>query len=125
MHIIINKFIPENLLFENKKNKLVIKYKLNDIILLGIPLNIKYNLIIHFNNITYVYIDDIKTLDTLLTIQNHINSNINMINNLVKYNIKKKKYYIICKNRNNRNIIKNLYISIAKIYNNNYYNYIL
>jgi len=121
MHIIINTFDKNNIIYESKNNKIVLKYKINDFKLIGIPLKIKYDDIQYNDYITQIYISDLDTLKILEDIENNHNSKYNLIKN----NRKNDKKYITCKNKVKNKYSDYLYISIVKIFNNNYYNYII
>uniref|UniRef100_A0A6C0CZP8 Uncharacterized protein n=1 Tax=viral metagenome TaxID=1070528 RepID=A0A6C0CZP8_9ZZZZ len=122
MYIILNHINKDDILYEQKSDKIVLKYKLNDFIIIGIPLKIKYDEYININCITKFFISDKTTLDVLNIIDSNYSSSIK----LLKYDNYQKKYYIMCKKICNRKIKDSIeYISIIKIYNNNYYNYII
>lgn len=121
MYIIINTFDKKNIIYETKNNKIVLKYKMDDFKILGIPLKIKYDEFQYNNHITNVYISDTDTLNILEDIQ----SNCKLNYNLIKVNRLNNKKYITCKNKVKNELLDYLHISIVKIYNNNYYNYII
>ena len=57
---------------------------------------------------------------------NIIDGNFDLSFGLVKYDEYKKKHYLMCKKMTDREIHDSIeYVSIIKIYNNNYYNYII
>ena len=121
MHLIISNINTDNIITENKKDKLVLKYKIDNFILLGIPIKIYFSSIKQFDYITHIYINHINTVNNLLDIEKKIGLNYKLLH----YNFKKKEYYII-----SRNFVKDItddfiHVSIVKIYNNNYYIYII
>ena len=121
MHMIINSFDKNNIIYETKCDKVVLKYKIDKFKILGIPLKIIYDKIEYSNYMTNIYIIDEKTLDILEQIENNTTNKYN----LIKVNKKNNKKYITCKNKINNKLSNDLYISIVKIFNNNYYNYII
>lgn len=121
MHLIISNINTDNIICENKKDKIVLKYKIKNFILLGIPIRIYFSDIESFNYYSHIYINNIDSVNNLLNIEKKIGLNYKLLH----YNYKKKEYYII-----SRNIVKNIsenfvHISIVKIHNNYYYNYII
>jgi len=121
MHLIISNINTDNIIIENKKDKIVLKYKIDNFTLLGIPIKIHYSHIDSFEYNSHLYINNIKTVNNLLNIEKKIGLNYK----LLYYNLKKKEYYIICRNKPNNTLNNFVHISIVKIYNNNYYNYII
>ncbi len=121
MHLIISNINFDNIITENKKDKIVFKYKIDNFTLLGIPIKIHYSHIESFEYNCHLYINNIDCVNNLLNIENKIGLNYKLLH----YNFKKKEYYIICRNKS-KNILNNIiHISIVKIYNNNYYIYII
>lgn len=121
MHLIISNIETDNIIIENKKDKIVLKYKINNFTLLGIPIKIYISNIYSFEYNCHLYINNIHSVNNLLNIEKKIGKNYKLLH----YNFKKKEYYIVCRNKVN-NISDNfVHISIVKIYNNNYYNYII
>ena len=132
MHMIINNLNTENIISFEKKNKIILKYKIDDFYIIGLPLLIKYSSIIYNNFLSHIYIESENDLKKLLDIEKEINKKYQVNNDiqLVKYNNVNNKNYITCKRNNIKNEHKNtinklIYINILKIQNNIFYNYII
>ena len=100
------------------KNIYKIYYENEYIKLIGITIEIKIDNYKKYNNLYYLFIDDIETLKILNNIESVFQQNISC--NLFKNKSKHQKY-IICNSETNINDNKNINIHISKlkyIYNN-------
>ena len=97
-------------IYNSKFNFYKLYYDLSYIKLLGIPMTIKYDNIIQYNNMNYVYFSDINIINTLKPI-NKLLVDIPCLN-IVRYN---KKHYLICKNFDKNKVTNPLTISIQKL----------
>ena len=66
----------DNIIYEYRYDKTVLKYKLNDFIIIGIPLKIIYDEYIDMNYITKLFISDKNTLELLNNIDNNSNKSL-------------------------------------------------
>ena len=89
-----------------------IYYNLEYIKLLGIPINIKIHHTSYKDDLSFIYINNLDTLNSLYAIENLFQSSISCFN-LIRYLNGNK--YIICRNTNHIQIKDNINILINKI----------
>jgi len=114
MHLLIknNNIDLSNIkyIYNPKFNFYKLYYDLGYIKLLGVPMTIKYDNIIQYNNMNYVYLSDMNIINTLRSI-NKLLVDIPCLN-IVRYN---KKHYLICKNFDKNKVTNPLTINIQKL----------
>ena len=97
-------------IYNSKFNFYKLYYDLGYIKLLGIPLTIKYDNIIQYNNMNYVYFSDMNIINILRSI-NKLLIDIPCLN-IVRFN---KTHFLICKNYDKKKITNPLTINIQKL----------
>ena len=115
MHVLLKKDVDIkkiSIYFNQNYNFYKIYYNLEYIKLLGIPINIKIHHSSHKDDLSFIYINSLDTLNSLYAIENLFQSSISCFN-LIRYLNGSK--YIICRNANHIQIKDNINILINKI----------
>ena len=115
MHVLLKKDVDIKkitIYFNQNYNFYKIYYNLEYIKLLGIPINIKIHHSSHKDDLSFIYINSLDTLNSLYAIENLFQSSISCFN-LIRYLNGNK--YIICRNTNHIQIKDNINILINKI----------
>lgn len=109
MNVILNNLKIDNIYFKNNKNKNKILYNLDGILLIGIPLSIKYESFIKLKHNDILVKLDNQSYEKLFNIEKYLIHNYNILPFIYLKSIKIKKYKDL-------NIINNtLYIKINHI----------
>ena len=115
MHVLLKNDVDIkkiSIYFNQNYNFYKIYYNLEYIKLLGIPINIKIHHSSHKDDLFFIYINNLDTLNSLYAIENLFQSSISCFN-LIRYLNGNK--YIICRNANHIQIKDNINILINKI----------
>ena len=115
MHVLLKNDVDIkkiSIYFNQNYNFYKIYYNLEYIKLLGVPINIKIHHSSHKDDLSFIYINNLDTLNSLYAIENLFQSSISCFN-LIRYLNGNK--YIICRNANHIQIKDNINILINKI----------